>query len=45
MQKQQSTLEGQADVIEEQRQEIAALAGRLERLERQLAAEPGGTQQ
>ena len=43
MQKQQRAMEGQAGVIEEQRQVIAALAGRLGQVEEKLAAAPSRT--
>ena len=43
MQKQQRTDEGQAVVIEEQRQVIAALSARLEEIEQKLAAAPTET--
>ena len=43
MQKQQRTDESQVGVIGKQRQVIAALASRLERVEQQLAAAPART--
>ena len=38
MQKQQRTIEGQSGVIDEQREVIAALSQRLDRLETRLAS-------